>query len=94
VLIYPLPIVNEVGAAIALSANIFGLALISPGIATLLQGLPKGPVGSGFLCPTNHTAVCLAPSLAAVMFGELPLLFGMTVFEGVIECLPPIHVSE
>ena len=86
-LIYPLLIAKEVGASMALSANILSLALISLGIATILQGLPKGPVGSGFLCPANHTAVYLAPSLAAVKIGGLPLLFGMTMFAGAIECI-------
>jgi xanthine permease XanP len=86
-LIYPLLIVNEIGASMALSANILSLALISLGIATLLQGLPKGPIGTGFLCPANHTAVYLAPSLAAVKFGGLPLLFGMTIFAGIVECM-------
>src|SRR5262245_18156487 len=86
-LIYPLLIVKEIGASMALSANILSLALISLGIATILQGLPKGPVGTGFLCPANHTAVYLAPSLAAVKLGGLPLLFGMTVFAGLVECI-------
>ena len=86
-LIYPLLVVKEVGASMALSANILSLALISLGIATFLQGLPKGPVGSGFLCPANHTAVYLAPSLAAIKLGGLPLLFGMTVFAGLVECI-------
>jgi NCS2 family nucleobase:cation symporter-2 len=86
-LIYPLLIVKEVGASVAVSANMLSLALIALGIGTLLQGLPRGPVGSGFLCPANHTAVYLAPSLAAVKFGGLPLLFGMTALAGVIEAL-------
>ena len=86
-LIYPLLIVKEIGASMALSANILSLALISLGIATILQGLPKGPIGTGFLCPANHTAVYLAPSLAAVKLGGLPLLFGMTIFAGVVECI-------
>jgi NCS2 family nucleobase:cation symporter-2 len=86
-LIYPLLIVKEIGASMALSANILSLALISLGIATFLQGLPRGPVGTGFLCPTNHTAVYLAPSLAAVHLGGLSLLFGMTIFAGLVECI-------
>ena len=86
-LIYPLLIVKEIGASMALSANILSLALISLGIATMLQGLPKGPIGTGFLCPANHTAVYLAPSLAAVKLGGLPLLFGMTIFAGIVECI-------
>ena len=85
-LIYPLLVMKEFGASMELSANILRVALISLGIATLLQGLPKGPVGSGFLCPANHTAVYLAPSLAAVKLGGLPLLFGMSFFAGLIEC--------
>jgi len=85
-LIYPLLVVKEIGSSTALSANILSLALIALGVATVLQGLPKGPVGSGFLCPANHTAVYLAPSLAAVKAGGLPLLFGMTFLSGVIEC--------
>src|SRR5262245_42205654 len=40
-LIYPLLIVKEIGASMALSANILSLALISLGIATFLQGLPR-----------------------------------------------------
>ena len=86
-LIYPLLIVKEVGASMTLASNILSLALIALGIATFLQGLPKGPVGSGFLCPANHTAIYLAPSLAAVKLGGLPLLFGMTIFAGVVECI-------
>ena len=55
------------------------------GVAALLQGLPKGPVGSGFLCPANYSAIYLAPALAATKLGGLHLLFGMTVFAGIVE---------
>jgi NCS2 family nucleobase:cation symporter-2 len=85
-LVYPLLIVKEAGASMALSTDIVSLAFIALGVATFLQCLPRGPVGSGFLCPANHTAVYLAPSLAAVKFGGLPLLFGMTVLAGLVEC--------
>lgn len=86
-LIYPLLIAKEIGASVELSARMLSLALIALGIATLLQGLPRGPVGTGFLCPANHTAVYLAPSIAALKLGGLPLLFGMTAFAGLVECL-------
>jgi xanthine permease XanP len=85
-LIYPLLIIKELGAPMALATNLLSIALVSLGVATLLQGLPRGPVGSGFLCPANHTAVYLAPSIAAVKSGGLPLLFGMTVLAGLVEC--------
>src|SRR5207237_10252089 len=49
------------------------------------------PIGSGFLCPVSVTAVYLAPSLAAVKLGGLPLVFGMTLFGGIVEsALSPI----
>jgi xanthine permease XanP len=84
-LLFPLVIVREVGASAMLSANLLGLAVIALGIAALLQGIPRGPVGSGFLCPANYSAIYLAPSLAATKLGGLPLLFGMTVFAGLVE---------
>ena len=45
----------------------------------------KGPVGSGYCCPANYSAIYLAPSLAAVKLGGFPVLFGMTVFAGIVE---------
>jgi hypothetical protein len=41
---------------------------------TLLQGLPRGPVGSRLLAPSNSTGIYLAPSLLAVKTGGLPLV--------------------
>jgi xanthine permease XanP len=90
-LIFPLLVVKELGAPAALSVNILSIAAIALGVAAVLQGLPKGPVGSGYCCPANYSAIYLAPSLAAAKLGGLPLLFGMTVFAGVVEAaLSPI----
>src|SRR5207237_4332710 len=68
-LIYPLLVIKEAGVPPALSSNILSLVMVAIGVATLLQSLPRGPIGSGFLCPVSVTAVYLAPSLAAVKFG-------------------------
>jgi NCS2 family nucleobase:cation symporter-2 len=90
-LIFPLLVLKESGVSDALSANVLGLAVMALGVAAILQGLPRGPVGSGYLCPANYSAIYLAPALAAVKSGGLPLLFGMTVFAGAIEAaLSPI----
>jgi len=84
-LIYPLLIFRLAGVhtdtVIALLA--VGMAIL--GISTLLQCAPRGPVGSGFLCPSTFTATYIAPSLLAVKAGGLPLVFGMTIFAGLIE---------
>ena len=92
-LIFPIVVINEVGGPASLSANILSLAVIALGFAAILQAIPKGPVGSGFLCPANYSAIYLAPSIASLKMGGLPLLFGMTVFAGVIEAAlsPLLH---
>jgi xanthine permease XanP len=84
-LIFPLLVLKEGGVADILSVNILGLAVIALGIAALLQSSAKGPVGSGFLCPANYSAIYLAPALAAVRSGGLAALFGMTMFAGLLE---------
>ena len=63
------------------------LSLIALGVAAILQSLPRGPVGSRFLCPPCHDAIFLEPSIAALKFGGLPLVFGMTMVAGVIQSL-------
>ena len=47
--------------------------------------MPRGPVGSRFLAPSIFTGVYLAPSLLAVKAGGLPLVWGMTIFAGLVE---------
>jgi xanthine permease XanP len=84
-LIFPLLVLKEAGVSDTLSANVLGLAVMALGLAAILQGLPRGPVGSGYLCPANYSAIYLAPSFAAAKLGGLPLLFGMTIFAGAIE---------
>jgi NCS2 family nucleobase:cation symporter-2 len=61
------------------------LGFIVLALATVLQALPRGPVGSRFLAPSIYTGVYLAPSLLAVKIGGLPLMWGMTVFAGLVE---------
>jgi NCS2 family nucleobase:cation symporter-2 len=84
-LVYPLLIFRLAGVppdtVIALLA--VGMAIL--GISTFLQAAPRGPIGSGYLCPSTFTATYIAPSLLAVKAGGLPLVFGMTVFAGLIE---------
>ena len=40
---------------------------------------------AGFLAPSIFTGVYLAPSLLAVKTGGLPLVWGMTIFAGLVE---------
>ncbi len=84
-LIYPVLIGREAGGDPALVSNLVSLSLIVLAVGSVLQALPRGPVGSGFLCPPVPTAIYLIPSLLAARAGGLPLVFGMTVLAGLVE---------
>src|SRR6185312_7108650 len=55
------------------------------GVATFVQSFRLGPIGSGFMCPATCTATYLSPSLLAAKSGGLALVFGMTIFAGLVE---------
>jgi xanthine permease XanP len=84
-LIYPLLVIQLAGLSPESSANMLSLAMIALGLTAILQSLPRGPIGSGFLCPSCHTGVFLEPSIAALKLGGLPLVFGMTIVAGVVQ---------
>lgn len=84
-MIYPLVIGREVGVTTDVLANILRMGMLALAIAVLLQALPRGPIGSRLLAPSSFTGVYLAPSLLAVKIGGLPLLWGMTIFAGLVE---------
>src|SRR5216684_2702661 len=84
-LIYPLLVIQLAGLSPEASVNMLSLAMLALGVAAILQSLARGPVGSGFLCPSCHTGIFLEPSLAALKLGGLPLVFGMTIFAGLIQ---------
>ena len=84
-MIYPLVIGREAGVSADVLANILRMGMFALAVAVLLQALPRGPVGSRLLAPSSFTGVYLAPSLLAVKIGGLPLLWGMTIFAGLVE---------
>lgn len=60
------------------------MTLIALAIGTLLQAIPVGPVGSGFLCQPIPSVVYFVPSLVAAKHGGLAVL-GMSIIAGVVE---------
>jgi xanthine permease XanP len=84
-LIYPLLVIQLAGLSPESSANMLSLAMIALGLTAVLQSLPRGPVGSGFLCPSCHSGIFLEPSIAALKLGGLPLVFGMTILAGIVQ---------
>jgi xanthine permease XanP len=65
--------------------SVMGIACVGLAIGTALQCLPRGPIGSGFLAPPIFSAIFLAPSVLAAQIGGMPLVFGMTLFAGIVE---------
>ena len=84
-MIYPLIVLRQAGLPADQIINILQLGLLVIAVATLLQALPRGPVGSRMLAPSIFTGIYLAPSLLAVKVGGLPLAWGMTIFAGLLE---------
>ena len=87
-LIYPLVVSKQAKLGAEEVINILQMGMLVLAAAVLLQGLPKGPVGSRFLAPSIFTGVFLAPTMMAVKLGGMPLVWGMTIFAGTIEVLP------
>lgn len=83
--IIPVIIIDEIGGAPEQAENLICMAMIATGISTILQGLNKGPIGSGYLCPLLNGPAFLAVSLMAGKKGGLSLIFGMTLIGGLFE---------
>ena len=59
-------------------------SMIVMGIATILQTLRYGGIGSGYLCPERLSPAYIPVSILAVKTGGLPLLAGMTLASGLL----------
>ena len=86
-LIFPVILAVEADADPNQTQRLVQATLIAVGVATILQGLRKGPFGSGYLCPGVGTPVYFPASLLAIKSGGLSLLFGMLFFAGLVEAL-------
>lgn len=85
--IFPIVIINEIGGSPEDAENLVCTAMIATGVATILQALNKGFVGSGYLCPLVNGPAFVSASLLAAKTGGLSLIFGMTFICGIFEGL-------
>jgi xanthine permease XanP len=85
--IFPVMIIGEIGGTPEDAENLICMAMLATGLATALQSLNKGPVGSGYLCPLVNGPAFVPASLLAGKEGGLALIFGMTAAAGVFEAL-------
>jgi NCS2 family nucleobase:cation symporter-2 len=81
-LVFPVLAAQAAGAPAEVAASMVSLTLLVLAAGPLLQVLPVGPFGSGYLCQPTPTVVYLVPTIAAAAHGGLPLAFGMTLLAG------------
>lgn len=84
-LVYLLVIALETNLSPSVTASMIAVSMIALGVAALLQALPRGPIGSGYFCPAVLSANYLGPSIAAIKLGGLSMMFGMTMFAGLVQ---------
>ena len=85
-LLIPLLVCREGGLAPGQIVDVLSAAMLLQAVVTAVQAYPVGPIGAGLFCPAIYTAAYLGPSLAALKVGGLPLVFGMTIFAGLVQC--------
>lgn len=86
-LIFPVLVVQAVNGSPQEMQGLVSLSMVAGGVGTILQGLPKGPVGSGYLAPEGGSEPFLPAAILAVKTGGYPLMFGMTIVAGLFEAL-------
>jgi len=84
-LLYPVLLAKACDASAEVAAALVSLTLIAMAAGTILQVIPIGPFGSGYLCQPIPSIVYLVPSLIAARYGGLALVFGMTIAAGLFE---------
>lgn len=83
--VFPVLIVDAIGGTSHDARHLISMTMLVSGIATILQGLNRGPVGSGYLCPMLNGPAFLSASILAGKTGGLSLIFGMTLVAGTFE---------
>jgi len=80
--VYPVIVLRETGMLAAQAEQMIHASMIVMGIATILQTLRHGRIGSGYLCLEQAGPAYVPVSILAVKAGGLPLLAGMTLVSG------------
>ena len=69
--IFPVIIIEAIGGNLEEAEGLIRMAMLATGIGTILQGINRGPVGSGYLCPLLNGPGFLSASLMAGKLGGL-----------------------
>ncbi len=85
--IFPVLLVRETGGTPMEATFMVSMSMLAGAVAVVAQGLKRGPVGSGYLCPSVCGPSFLSASMLAAHTGGLSLVLGMTMFAGAFEAL-------
>ncbi|MCX5855378.1 MAG: purine/pyrimidine permease [Deltaproteobacteria bacterium] len=85
---------QAIGCPPELVRSVVCMSMIAGGIATIFQALHKGPVGSGYLCTVGIDPTFVSCSILAGLKGGIPLILGMSIFSGVLECFISRFISR
>jgi len=86
-LTFPVLIARAIGATIEQTTFLVSMSMIAGGIGAIVQALPRGTLGSGYLCPQVCGPSFLTASILAAKTGGLSLMFGMTAIAGAGEAV-------
>ena len=84
-MIYPVLLMQETGGTSAQTQGLVSNCILAVGLATLLQTLKRGPVGSGYLAVQIPNPIFLPLSMQAARIGGLALVAGMTLIAGLCQ---------
>ncbi len=84
-LVFPILVIRAMGGSTQDATFLVSMSLLAGGVGVILQALPKGPAGSGYLCPQLCGPSFLTASVLAAKTGGLSLLLGMTMIAGLFE---------
>lgn len=78
---------REAGCPDAEVGILVTMSMLTMGVGTVLQAIPRGPVGSRVLCPVLSGPAYLGASLLAARSGGIALLCGMMFVVGTFEII-------
>jgi len=81
-LVYPLVLAREAGLSADAAADMLRIGMLALAAGTVLQGIPRGPIGCHYLAPMVYASPYLAPGFLAIHMGGMPLFWGMTIVAG------------
>ena len=84
-LLVPVIACREAGLPPEKIVDVLALSMLVMAVGPVLQQLGRKGVGCGYLCPLIFAAPYLPASILALRAGGLPLMFGMTIFAGLVE---------